>query len=102
VKFEIIREARLNLTGAQVAHLPVACLNRSSAVAENSLANVNRGLEMAETAYGDVVLKLLNSALKLISDDSYRKQGVTELEIGQKQKTGNRVRSSKQQGVSKV
>jgi len=57
---------------------------------------------MAETAYGDVVLKLLNSALKLISDDSYRKQGVTELEIGQKQKTGNRVRSSKQQGVSKV
>jgi len=114
VKFEIIREARINLTGAQVADLPVACLNHSSAVAEKFLANTDRGLdkstrsrdlvdlafmaaswskddvsqglEMAETAYGDVVLELLKSALKLFGDGSYRKQCVTELEIGQKQK----------------
>lgn len=114
VKFEIIREARINLTGTQVADLPVPCLNHSSAVAEKFLANADRGLdkstrsrdlidlafmvaswskddvshglEMAETAYGDVVLKLLNSALKLFGDGRYRKQCVTELEIGQKQK----------------
>ena len=86
VKFEIIREARSNLTGAQVSDLPIPCLNHSSAVAEKFLANADRGLELAQTAYGDVVLKLLNSALELFGDDSYRKQCVTELEIGQKQK----------------
>ena len=112
VKFEIIREARIELNGAQINNLPVPCLNHSSAVAEKFLANADRGLdkstrsrdlidlafmvaswseddvsdglELAETAYGDVVLELLSSALKLFDDDSYRKQCLTELEVGEK------------------
>ena len=45
VKFEIIREARINLTGAKVADVPVPCLNHSSVIAEKFLANADRGLD---------------------------------------------------------
>jgi len=112
VKFEIIREARINLTGVSVGKLPVPCLSHSSAIAEKFLANadrgldkstrsrdlvdlafmvaswseddVNSGLELAQRAYGDVVLTLLRSALELFDDDSYRMQCLTELEVGRK------------------
>lgn len=112
VKFEIIREARISLTGANIPNLPVPCLDHSTAVAEKFLANTDRGLdkstrsrdlidlafmvgswtehevaqglELAEEAYGASVLKLLKSTVEMFDDDNYRKQCLTELEVRNK------------------
>lgn len=113
VKFEIIREARIPLTGTRLPGLPIPCLDHSSCVAEKFLANTDRGLdkstrsrdlidlafmvgtwadermseglELAEAAYGASVLKLLNSAIQMFGDDDYKKQCLTELEVRNKQ-----------------
>jgi hypothetical protein len=112
VKFEIIREARISLTGTNVPDLPVPCLDHSTSVAEKFLANTDRGLdkstrsrdlidlafmvgswtgdevsqglELAEEAYGASVLKLLKSTVEMFDDDNYRKQCLTELEVRNK------------------
>jgi hypothetical protein len=45
LKFEIVREARIGLSGTKVKGIPVACLDRSSCFAEKFLANADRGLD---------------------------------------------------------
>lgn len=113
MKFEIVREARLPLAGTFIDSLPIACLDHSSAVAEKFLANTDRGvdestrsrdlidlaymvgswsdseikqgLELAEAAYGESVKRQLKSALELFTDEDYRKQCLTELEVSNRQ-----------------
>ena len=114
VKFEIIREARVQLDRVYVPNIPVPCLDHASAVAEKFLANTDRGLDksarsrdlidlafmtatwaeedlekglaFAEAAYGASVLQALSSAIDLFSDDAYRKLCVAELEVSGKGK----------------
>lgn len=45
LKFEIIREGRIPLSGERVASIPVPCLAAPSAFAEKFLANADRGLD---------------------------------------------------------
>jgi hypothetical protein len=54
VKFEILREARIGLSGSVVAGVPVTCLDPAHAFAEKFLANADRGLD-ASTLSRDVV-----------------------------------------------
>ena len=54
LKFEIIREGRIDLDGGMVRKLPVACLTRQHCFAEKFLANADRGLD-ASTLSRDVV-----------------------------------------------
>jgi hypothetical protein len=54
LKFEIIREARIELEGEKIAMLPVAALTRRHCFAEKFLANADRGLD-ASTLSRDVV-----------------------------------------------
>ena len=54
LKFEIIREARIDLEGVDVPGLPVACLSRVHCFAEKFLANADRGLD-ASTLSRDIV-----------------------------------------------
>ena len=42
IKFEIVREARIELEGADVAEIPVPCLTRVDLFAEKLLANADR------------------------------------------------------------
>lgn len=42
IKFEIVREARIALTGEDVAGIPVPCLSRDDMFAEKLLANADR------------------------------------------------------------
>lgn len=120
VKFEIIREARIPLTGTKILSLPIPCLDHPTTVAEKFLANTDRGLDkstrsrdlidlafmagswdnqqilqglhLAEAAYGGSVIRLLTAALELMDDDSYRKQCLTELEIRDKKTLGTGLR----------
>ncbi len=54
IKFEILRESRIDLAGAKVAGIPVTCLDREHAFAEKFLANADRGLD-ASTLSRDAV-----------------------------------------------
>lgn len=109
VKFEIIREARISLSGTNVPTLPVPCLDHPTSVAEKLLANADRGLdkstrsrdlidlafmagnwedkvlvqglELAETAYGESVANSLSSTLAHFDDPIYRKQCIDELGV---------------------
>ena len=54
LKFEIIRESRINIEGDTVASIPVACLTRRHCFAEKFLANADRGHD-ASTLSRDVV-----------------------------------------------
>jgi hypothetical protein len=54
MKFEIIREARIDLEAADVPALPVPCLDRTHCFAEKFLANADRGLD-ASTLSRDIV-----------------------------------------------
>ncbi len=45
IKFEIVREARIELRGRMDAELGVPALNRECAIAEKFLANADRGLD---------------------------------------------------------
>ena len=54
MKFEIVREARIDLEAEEVPRLPVACLTRRHCFAEKFLANADRGLD-ASTLSRDVV-----------------------------------------------
>lgn len=110
IKFEIVREARIELAGAKVASLPVACLDYAHAFAEKFLANADRGLDastlsrdaidlafmveawpmtaasegaaLARQAYGKLVdEKLLGVVGKLRSDRRYRATCIDGLAI---------------------
>jgi nucleotidyltransferase AbiEii toxin of type IV toxin-antitoxin system len=54
MKFEIVREGRIEIEGADIAMLPVACLTRKHCFAEKFLANSDRGLD-ASTLSRDIV-----------------------------------------------
>ncbi len=54
MKFEIIRESRVDLDGETVAGIPVACLSRIHCFAEKFLANADRGLDTS-TLSRDIV-----------------------------------------------
>ena len=110
IKFEIVREARIDLSFQRVATIPVSCLDRASAFAEKFLANADRGLDsstlsrdvidlahmiegwsqadaasgimIARGAYGsDVDHKLAQVTQKLRNDKRYRSQCIEGLMI---------------------
>lgn len=110
IKFEILREARIDLAGCKVPGIPVACLDRAHAFAEKFLANADRGLDastlsrdavdlafmiegwpageaarglaIAREAYGvDVGRKLALVVTKLREDKGYRGRIVEALAI---------------------
>jgi len=110
LKFEIIREARIELQGGKVAKLPVACLSRTHAFAEKFLANADRGLDastlsrdvvdlafmaqgwpgedraaglaIAKGAYGDSVDRALAAVLKKMREDrAYRNRCIDGLAL---------------------
>ena len=112
LKFEIIREARIELDGEAVGGLPVASLTRRHCFAEKFLANADRGLDtstlsrdivdlafmiegwskedavagmaMARTAYGDAVSRALAAVTRKMSEDkTYRKRCVDGLDISE-------------------
>ena len=111
IKFEILREARIDLAGGKVAGLPVTCLDPAHAFAEKFLANADRGLDAstlsrdavdlafmiegwtaaaaatglakARGAYGDAVERSLSAAVtKLREDKAWRNRVVEGLGIG--------------------
>ena len=110
IKFEIIREARIDLENDSVAGIPVACLSHRHAFAEKFLANADRGMDpstlsrdvvdlafmiagwsrgdaaaglaIARAAYGVPVDRNLDSVIgKLREDKAYRKRCVDGLGI---------------------
>lgn len=110
VKFEIILEARIGLSGAMFPGLPVPALDHVSCFAEKWLANADRwndiavmsrdavdlafmlqawgktealsGAERAVAAYGAAVARAArDAAMKLQSDRSYRRHCMEQLAI---------------------
>lgn len=110
LKLELIQEARIDLTGAPVAGIGVACLDRRACFAEKFLANADRwgdesvasrdlidlafmmarwrasdaraGLEIAAAPYGAVVIESLDRALdKLRRSAVYVRQCVRTLSV---------------------
>lgn len=110
VKFEIILEARIQVTAAKVKSIPVPVLDRISCFAEKWLANADRwndtavlsrdafdlafmlrawgikearaGAELAVGAYGDAVRRAARAAsTKLLEDAKYRKHCAQNLAI---------------------
>lgn len=109
-KFEIIREARIDIESESVAAIPVPCLTRRHCFAEKFLANADRGLDastlsrdivdlafmiegwseadaragmaIAAAAYGDSIQRSLEAALRKLKDDRvYRKRCIDGLAI---------------------
>jgi hypothetical protein len=110
IKFEIVREARIDLGGMPVEGIQVPCLDRRSCFAEKLLANDDRwidesvlnrdvidlaymieawkpdlfleGMRLAQQAYGDTVLKSIRSAAqKLMDEKTYFKKCVEGLRV---------------------
>lgn len=110
LKFEVVREARIELEGQDIPTLPVPCLTRQHAFAEKFLANTDRGLDastlsrdmvdlafmiegwstadataglaIAKTAYGDAVDRALAAVTtKMREDRSYRNRCIEGLAI---------------------
>ena len=110
LKFEVIREARIELSGIRQRGIPTVCLDRTSAFAEKFLANADRGLDrstlsrdavdlafmiqgwgaelasagvaIARTAYGAVVDRKLREVIDLLRDDrAYRARCVDAMAI---------------------
>jgi hypothetical protein len=108
LKFEIIREAHIELEAEKIAALPVACLARKHCFAEKFLANADRGMDgstlsrdivdlaymiegwsrvdaeaglaIAEAAYGDSVRRSLAAVTrKMREDKAYRNRCVEGL-----------------------
>jgi hypothetical protein len=110
LKFEIVREARIDIAGEKVAGIPVRCLTRRHCFAEKFLANADRGLDestlsrdavdlahmiegwsrqdadaglaLATSAYGEAISRSLESVIaKLRQDRAYRNRCIEGLEI---------------------
>ena len=110
VKFEIISEGRISLTGDALAPFPVEVLDRRSCFAEKLLANADRGrdgsthardlidlafmagswpeahpraaMAIAESAYGAAVARELGAALSRFDDPGHRRRCLEALSIG--------------------
>jgi hypothetical protein len=112
MKFEIVREARIEIDGETIAGIPVACLTRRHCFAEKFLANADRGLDastlsrdivdlafmiegwsrqdadagmaMAKMAYGSTVLHSLAAVTRKMREDKiYRNRCVDGLAISE-------------------
>jgi len=110
LKFEIIREARIDVAGDKVARIPVRCLTRRHCFAEKFLANADRGLDestlsrdavglahmiegwswqdadaglaLATAAYGEAISRSLAAVIaKLRENRAYRKRCIEGLDI---------------------
>ena len=109
VKFEIISEGRISLTGAAVAPFPVKVLDRRSCIAEKLLAHADRGRDesthsrdlvdlafmagswpdeharaamvAAESAYGAAVRRELAAGLARFEDETHRGSCLESLRI---------------------
>lgn len=110
IKFEIVNEARIDLSGTPVKQLHVQCLDRTCCFAEKILANDDcwidesalsrdiidlaymieawgtkpflEGMHKARQAYGDHVLESIrSSAKKLMSNKTYSKKCVDGLRV---------------------
>lgn len=109
VKFEVIFEGRIPLSGEARSPFPVEVLVRSSCFAEKLLANADRGrdssthardvidlafmaanwpeedlrtgLATAQSAYGDVVRRELNAVLSSLDDADYRQHCLDALSV---------------------
>lgn len=110
IKFEIVNEGRIELSGGGVPGLPVPCLDEVSCFAEKLLANADRwndesflcrdiidlafmveawgthrygeGAACARTAYGETIDRAAHlAAKKLIDDKTYLKHCVDRMQI---------------------
>ena len=109
VKFEVIFEGRIPLSGEARSPFPVEVLARPSCFAEKLLANADRGrdasanardlidlafmaahwpeedlrtgMATARSAYGDVVQRELDAALSRLNDADYRQRCLTALSV---------------------
>lgn len=110
LKFEVVREARIELSGVRRRGIPTVCLDPSSAFAEKFLANADRGLDrstlsrdaidlafmiqgwgtelaaagaaIARSAYGAEVDRKLRQVVDLLRDDrAYRARCVDAMAI---------------------
>lgn len=110
LKFEIVREARIELSGVRRRGIPTVCLDRVTAFAEKFLANADRGLDrstlsrdavdlafmiqgwgpepaaagaaIARSAYGaEIDLKLRRVVVLLREDRAYRARCVDAMAI---------------------
>ena len=109
VKFEIISEGRISLTGAATDPFPVEVLDRTSCIAEKLLAHADRGRDestfgrdlvdlafmtgswpdehvrsgmvLAESAYGAAVRRELVAGLSRFDDDAHRRSCLEALSI---------------------
>ena len=110
IKFEIVNEARIDLSGELVKQLHVSCLDRECCFAEKILANDDRwndesvlsrdiidlaymieawgakpflqGMRRAHQAYGDAVVKSIRSAARKLKDNkTYNKKCVDGLRV---------------------
>jgi hypothetical protein len=110
LKFEVVREVRIDLGGEEIEGIPLMCLARRHCFAEKFLANADRGLDastlsrdivdiafmiegwsiedaragfaIAETAYGESVRRALATAVNRIRKDRpYRNRCVDGLAI---------------------
>jgi len=112
LKFEIVKEARIEIDGQSIGGIPVACLTRRHCFAEKFLANADRGLDastlsrdivdlafmiegwsrqdadegmvLAKMAYGDSVLRSLAAVTRKMREDKiYRNRCVEGLAISE-------------------
>lgn len=112
LKFEIVKEARIEVDGEAIVGIPVACLTRRHCFAEKLLANADRGLDastlsrdivdlafmiegwsrqdadagmaMAKMAYGGSVLRSLATVTRKMREDKiYRNRCVDGLAISE-------------------
>jgi hypothetical protein len=109
IKFEIIFEGRISLTGKAIDKLPVMVLEPVSCFAEKFLANTDRGrdvstrsrdlidlafmaaswqpeslrtgFDQAESAYGESVRRELEHTLNMFGNSKYRTNCVRELSV---------------------
>jgi hypothetical protein len=121
LKFEIISEGRIPLTGDRTASFPVEVLDHTSAFAEKLLANTDRGrdastrsrdlidlafmaaswshndflagMTAADSIYGMAVNRELEVALERIEDSAYRRNCVSDLAVSDTRKLGRGIRA---------
>jgi hypothetical protein len=73
VKFEIVREARVELAGGEAPGLPVPCLVREDLYAEKLLANVDRYLDKSSLARDILDLLVMEQRWGPIPTESWKK-----------------------------
>lgn len=126
LKFEIISEGRIPLTGIRMAAFPVEVLDHASCVAEKVLANADRGrdestrsrdlidlafmaaswsnddliagMAAADTIYGDAVNRELDATLDRIEDSAYRQKCIRDLAVSDTRRLGRGLRALRNLG----